>query len=70
MSENEARARPSMLVEVVAELERSGADRPVEVARRLGPGGSEVDVRVAPAELLRDGVVAYNGALGVCWWAT
>jgi len=62
--------RPSLLADVVAELERGGAGRPGEIARRLGPDWTELDVLVALAELLRDGVVAYNGALGACWWAT
>ena len=62
MSADESVMRRSLLADVISELERGGAGRPVEIARRLGPDWTELDVLVALAELLRDGVVAYDRA--------
>ena len=56
-----------MLREVVGELERRGAGRPADVARRLGPDWTEDQVPVALAELFCDGVVGHNREVGL-WW--
>jgi hypothetical protein len=56
-----------MLADVVDELERRGAGRPAELARRLGPQWTEDRVRAALAELFCDGVVGHNHDVGF-WW--
>ncbi|MGA2010259.1 MAG: hypothetical protein ABSH51_06960 [Solirubrobacteraceae bacterium] len=56
-----------MLDEVVDELERGGAGRPIELARRLGPDWTEDRVRVALADLFCDGVVGHSHDVGF-WW--
>ena len=55
-----------MLSEVVGELERGGAGRPVDVARRLGPDWTEDQVLVVLAELFCDGV-GQDREVGL-WW--
>ena len=55
-----------MLREVVGELERGGAGRPADVARRLGPDWTEDQVPVALAEPFCDGV-GHNREVGL-WW--
>jgi hypothetical protein len=57
----------SMLDTLVNELERRGAGRPIEIARRLGPPWSEDRVIAALAELFCEGVVGHNHELGF-WW--
>ena len=56
-----------MLTEVVGELERGGAGRPADIARRLGSDWTEDRVRVALAELFSGGVVGHNREVGF-WW--
>jgi hypothetical protein len=59
--------RPSLLADLVGELERGGAGRPKEIARRLGPDWTEDDVRAALAALFCDGVVGHTHEIG-SWW--
>ena len=59
--------RPSMLAEVVGELERGGAGRPADIARRLGADWTEDRVLAALAELFSGGVVGHNHEVGF-WW--
>jgi hypothetical protein len=56
-----------MLAELVSELERRGAGRPAEIARRLGPDWTEDGVLAALAELFCGGVVGHSHELGF-WW--
>jgi hypothetical protein len=67
MSAGDVRVRPSMLADLVRELERGGADRPAEIARRLGSDCTENSVLAALAELFCDGVVGHNHEIGF-WW--
>lgn len=67
MTAGEVQVRPSMLEEVVGELERGGAGRPAEIARRLGGNWTEERVRAGLAELFSDGVVGHNPEVGF-WW--
>ena len=67
MRSGDAPVRPSMLAEVVGELERGGAGRPAEIARRLGPDWTEERIRAALAELFSGGVVGHNPDVGF-WW--
>jgi hypothetical protein len=67
MRSGDAQIRPAMLAEVVGELERGGADRPAEIARRLGPDWTEERVRSALADLFSGGVVGHNPDVGF-WW--
>ena len=64
MSAEHVRIEPSLLVE----LDRGGAGRPEDIARRLGPDWTEDDVPVALAALL-DGVVGHNREIGFWWGA-
>jgi len=57
----------SSIAELVGELERGGAGRPAEIARRLGGEWSETAVVAALAELFSDGVVGHNSEVGL-WW--
>ena len=57
-----------MLDELVGELERGGAGRPDEIARRLGPDWTENEVTAALAAQLSDVVVGQNHRVGF-WWA-
>jgi hypothetical protein len=66
MSAGDVRLRPSLLADLVGELERGGA-RPAEIARRLGPDWTENSVLAALAELFCDGVVGHNHDIGF-WW--
>lgn len=56
MTATNGQARPSMLAELVAELERHGDGRPAEIAR-LGPSWNEHTILDALAELFAGGVV-------------
>jgi hypothetical protein len=67
MSAGEVQVGPSMLADIVGELERGGAGRPAEIARRLGPDWSEAGVVAVLAELFCDGVVGHNHDVGL-WW--
>jgi hypothetical protein len=67
MSAGDAQVRPSMLADIVGELERGGAGRPAEIARRLGPDWSEAGGVAVLAELFCDGVVGHNHEVGF-WW--
>lgn len=67
MTATNAHIRPSALTELVAELERHGAGRPTEIARRLGPGWTEATVVVALVQLFCDGGVGHNHDIGL-WW--
>lgn len=67
MTAANAHIRPSMLAELVAELERHGAGRPTEIARRLGSGWTEATVVVALVQLFCGGVVGHNQDIGL-WW--
>ena len=67
MSAGGAEIRRSVLADLVAELERGGAGRPEEIARRLGPGWTEDRVLAALAELFSDGLVGHNHEIGL-WW--
>lgn len=67
MTATNTHLRPSMLAELVDELERHGAGRPAEIARRLGSGWTENKVVAALAELFCDGVVGHNHEVGL-WW--
>jgi hypothetical protein len=67
MSAGEVQVRPSMLADIVGELERGGAARPAEIARRLGPDWSEAGVVAMLAELFCDGIVGQNHKVGL-WW--
>jgi hypothetical protein len=67
MSADRAEIRRSVLADLVAELERGGASRPEEIARRLGPGWTEDQVLAALAELFSDGLVGHNHEIGL-WW--
>jgi hypothetical protein len=67
MSAGDVRVRPSMLADLVGELERGGGGRPTEIARRLGPDWTENRVLAALAELFSDGVVGHNNEIGF-WW--
>jgi hypothetical protein len=67
MSTGDVRVRPSMLTDLVGELERGGAGRPAEIARRLEPDWTEDSVLAALAELFCDGVVGHNRDVGF-WW--
>ena len=64
MSAGDVRVRPSMLADVVSELERGGAGRPGEIARRLGPDWTADGVLAVLAELFCDGVVGHNHEVG------
>jgi hypothetical protein len=67
MTPGKVEVRQSMLARVVLELERGGAGRPAELARRLGPAWTEDRVRAALADLFCDGVVGHNDEVGF-WW--
>jgi hypothetical protein len=67
MSAGDVWAQPSLLADLVGELERGGAGRPEEIARRLGPDWTEDDVRAALAALFSNGVVGHDHEIGV-WW--
>jgi hypothetical protein len=67
MSAGEVQVKPSMLADIVGELERGGAGRPADIARRLGPDWSEARVVAVLAELFGDGVVGHNHQVGF-WW--
>lgn len=59
--------RPSgrfVLADLIGELERGGAGRPTEIARRLGPGWTEERVLTALAELFPARVVGHNHEAG------
>jgi hypothetical protein len=57
----------SRLAALVGELERGGAGRPAEIARRLGPEWNEDTVLAALAELFSGGVVGHHHEVGL-WW--
>ena len=63
----EVHAGPSILSDLVVELEREGAGRPAEIARPLGPDWSENMVVAALAELFSDRVVGHSSEVGL-WW--
>jgi hypothetical protein len=67
MSASEVSVRRSMLDALIGELQRRGAGRPADIARRLGPSWSEDRVIAALAELFSGGVVGHNHELGF-WW--
>ncbi len=67
MSVSNPRSGRSRLAAVVGELERGGAGRPEELARRLGPDWTEDRVLAALAELFSGGVVGHNHEVGL-WW--
>jgi hypothetical protein len=67
MSAGDVRIERSLLADLVGELERGGAGRPAEIARRLGPDWTEDDVRAALAALFSDGVLGHNQEIGF-WW--
>ena len=67
MSWGDLQFRLSMLEDVVGELERGGAGRPAEIARRLGRGWTAERVRAVLAELFSGGVVGRNPDVGF-WW--
>ena len=67
MSAGNARSGRSRLAAVVGELERGGAGRPAEIARRLGHDWTEDRVLAALAELFSGGVVGHNQEVGL-WW--
>ena len=67
MSADHARIEPSLVADLVGELERRGAGRPEEIARRLGPDWTKDDVQAALTALFCDGVVGHNPELGF-WW--
>jgi len=60
-------ARRSMLVEIASAVERGGAGRPAEIARRLGPDWTEDRVLAVLAELFCDGVLGHSDDVGL-WW--
>jgi DNA-binding PadR family transcriptional regulator len=67
MSAGDVQVRLSMLARVVGELDRGGAGRPTDIARRLGPDWSEDTVVAALVELFSGGVVGRNDEVGL-WW--
>ena len=67
MTAPQVEVRPSLLADVMGELERGGAGRPAEVARRLGPDWTEDAVLAALAELFSSGVVGHSHEVGF-WW--
>ena len=67
MRSGDAPVPPSLLADGVGELERGGAGRPAEIARRLGPDWTEERIRAALAELFSGGVVGHNPDVGF-WW--
>ena len=67
MTGENGHAEPSTIAELIGELERGGAGRPAEIARRLGGDWSETAVVAALAELFSDGVVGHSGEVGL-WW--
>ena len=67
MSAGGAEIRRSVPADLVAELERGGAGRPEEIARRLGRGWTENGVVAALAELFSGGVVGHSHEIGL-WW--
>jgi hypothetical protein len=69
MSAGDVQVRPSSLAAVAAELERGGAGRPAEIARRPGPDWTEDGVQTALAELFCDVVVGHNDEIGLSWVA-
>ena len=60
-------AHRSMPAEIAGEVERGGAGRPVEIARRLGPDWTEDRVLAMLAELFCDGLVGHSDEVGL-WW--
>ena len=60
-------ARRTMLAEIAGEVERGGAGRPAEIARRLGPNWTEDRVLAVLADLFSDGVVGDSDEVGL-WW--
>jgi hypothetical protein len=69
MSAGDVRPQPSLLADLVRRLERGGAGRPEEIARRLGPDWTENDVRAALPALFSGGVVGHNREIGFSWVA-
>ena len=69
MNAREIPFRRSIVAKVVGELERGGAGRPADIARRLGPDWTEERVRTALAERFSGGVVGHNHELGFRWVA-
>ena len=67
MSAGNGQAEPPMLPELVGELERGGAGRPAEIARRLGLHWTEDQVLATLVELFSGGVVGHNHEVGL-WW--
>jgi hypothetical protein len=67
MNAREFPTRRSTVAKVVSELERGGAGRPADIARRLGPDWTEDRVRTALAELFSGGVVGHKPEFGF-WW--
>jgi hypothetical protein len=67
MRTSEVHVKRSMLDALISELERGGAGRPADIARRLGPPFTEERVIAALAELFCEGVVGHNHELGF-WW--
>ena len=67
MSAGEVQERPSTRSDLARELERGGAGRPAEIARRLGLDWTEDRVLEALAELFSGGVVGHNHDVGL-WW--
>jgi hypothetical protein len=59
--------RPSRLADLVGELERDGAGRPADMARRLGSEWTEQRVLAALTELFSGGVVGPTHDVGL-WW--
>ena len=67
MTTGDIPAHRSMLAEIAGEVERGGAGRPAEIARRLGPDWTEDRVLAVLAELFCDGVVGHSDEVGL-WW--
>ena len=67
MSAEHIHTGPTTIAELIGELERGGAGRPAEIARRLAGDWSETTVVAALAELFSDGIVGHNSDVGL-WW--
>jgi hypothetical protein len=67
MTAGEIQAQLPLLGKLIGELERRGAGRPAEIARRLGADWTEDRVLAVLAELFCDGVVGHNHDVGF-WW--
>jgi hypothetical protein len=65
MTAGNGHAEPSTRADLIAELERGGAGRPAEIARRLGDDWNETTVVAALGELFADGVVGHSSDVGL-----